>query len=173
MPFNTFATEMASNRHTVSMGVALRDDCCNKLKADNNQRVMLYCCAASGLAPYSPLDISFPGQIEVKVNGDDVKSNFKGLKNKPGTTKPADITDLVRKAPNYVNNLQITYALTNKVRYPDDFSNHDTALSSIQKYTVQVYLVQKTSADSLAEQIKQGRFFAKAQVLSESKCEPC
>jgi E3 SUMO-protein ligase PIAS1 len=61
------------------------------------------------------LDIIFPSQFEVRINGDEVKANYKGLKNKPGSTRPADITDLVRKSPaNYRNNLVITYALTQK-----------------------------------------------------------
>lgn len=75
---------------------------------------MLYSAADPVLAPYARADVAFPHQLEVRVNGDEVKSNFKGLKNKPGSTRPADITDLIRKIPNYQNNLQVTYALTQK-----------------------------------------------------------
>lgn len=70
------------------------------------------------------MDITFPSQIEVRVNQDEVKANYKGLKNKPGSTRPADITDLLRTSPaNYRNNISITYALTqkashNQVSYP-------------------------------------------------------
>jgi hypothetical protein len=79
------------------------------------------------LAPYTRTDIAFPSQIEVRVNGDEVKANFKGLKNKPGSTRPVDITNLLRITPaNYRNNLLITYALTQKasrqeVSYPLSF----------------------------------------------------
>lgn len=60
-------------------------------------------------------DIAFPHQSELKVNGGDVKANLRGLKNKPGSTRPVDITDLLRlKIPNYANNIEFTYALTNK-----------------------------------------------------------
>ncbi|KAL1302504.1 hypothetical protein AAFC00_002893 [Neodothiora populina] len=142
-------TEMQSNRHTVYMNINLNNAVCERLRADPKLRVMVYCTAATPIASYAAVDISFPGQIEVKVNGDDVRSNFKGLKNKPGTTKPADITDLVRKAPGYNNNLQITYALTTK------------------KYTVVVNLVHKKSAEALAEQVRQGRFISKSRVLEE------
>ena len=58
--------------------------------------------------------MSFPSQIEVKINGEEVKANFKGLKNKAGSTRPADVTDFVRKIGGYRNTLQITYALTSK-----------------------------------------------------------
>ena len=51
----------------------------------------------------------------MRINGDEVKANYKGLKNKPGSTRPADITDFVRITPaNYRNNLVVTYALTHK-----------------------------------------------------------
>lgn len=164
---------MQSNRHTVNMTLHLNDSICSRLKGDPNQRIMVYCYAASGIAPYTPLDISFPNQIEVKVNGDDVKSNFKGLKNKPGTTKPADITSLVRKAAGYPNNVQITYALTTKVRDPSE-SLEESALNWGQKYTVIINMVQKTSADALADRVKQGRYISKAQVLNESETyHPC
>lgn len=170
---NATGTEMQSNRHTVNMTLHLNDSICSRLKGDPNQRIMVYCYAASGIAPYTPLDISFPNQIEVKVNGDDVKSNFKGLKNKPGTTKPADITSLVRKAAGYPNNVQITYALTTKVRDPSE-NLEETALSPRQKYTVIINMVQKTSADALADRVKQGRYISKAQVLNESESyRPC
>lgn len=67
------------------------------------------------LPPYARTDITFPAQIEVRINGDEVKANYKGLKNKPGSTRPADITDFVRITPaNYRNNLVVTYALTHK-----------------------------------------------------------
>lgn len=60
-------------------------------------------------------DISFPQQLEIKVSGEEVKANFKGLKNKPGSTRPADITAFIKKQANYVNNIAVTYALTHKV----------------------------------------------------------
>lgn len=76
---------------------------------------MLY--AASGpTSAYLTMDVAFPNQLEVRLNGDEVKSNYKGLKNKSGTTKPADLTDYLRKTAGYHNNLQVTYALTTRVR---------------------------------------------------------
>lgn len=64
-------------------------------------------------------DIQFPHQSEVKVNDDDVKHNLRGLKNKPGSTHPVDITPFLRlKQTNYTNKVEFTYALTTKVRKP-------------------------------------------------------
>lgn len=73
---------------------------------------MLVFCAGANTGPQ---DIAFPHQSELKVNGGDVKANLRGLKNKPGSTRPVDITDLLRlKIPNYANNIEFTYALTQK-----------------------------------------------------------
>ena len=106
---------MPQNRHTVTHHITLDQTVVDRLKRDPSLRIMLYCAATSGITQYSFLDIAFPGQLEVKVNLDEVKSNFKGLKNKPGTTKPADITDNIRKVAGYQNVLTVTYALTSKV----------------------------------------------------------
>jgi E3 SUMO-protein ligase PIAS1 len=69
-------------------------------------------CAAEGQGRQ---DIAFPHQSEIKVNGGDIKANLRGLKNKPGSTRPVDITkDLRLNIAAYSNNVEMTYALTNK-----------------------------------------------------------
>ena len=113
-----------SHRQSVNKYLSLTDAQCSRLRSDHTLRVLLFSALEQPLAPYTRLDITFPGQIEVRVNQDEVKANYKGLKNKPGSTRPADITDLLRTSPaNYRNNIAITYALTqkastNQVSYP-------------------------------------------------------
>lgn len=81
---------------------------------------MLFSALEQPLAPYARLDITFPSQIEVRINGDEVKANYKGLKNKPGSTRPVDITEFVRTTPaNHRNALVVTYALTQKASRPE------------------------------------------------------
>jgi E3 SUMO-protein ligase PIAS1 len=107
---------MPHNRHSLDEKLYLSEAICTSLKADPTLRIMLYCATTSTLGPYAfNVDIAFPSQIEVKVNEDEVRKSFKGLKNKPGTTKPVDITDLIRKIPNYQNIIRVTYALTKEV----------------------------------------------------------
>ena len=77
---------------------------------------MVFCAADNTLPPYAQSEIAFPHQVELKCNLDDVKANLRGLKNKPGSTRPADITSLLRKKVGYLNEVQMTYALTTKVR---------------------------------------------------------
>jgi len=73
---------------------------------------MIFCAASST----GVVDIAFPHQCEIKVNGGDVKANLRGLKGKAGSTRPVDITNHLRlKPPTYSNRLEFIYALTNKV----------------------------------------------------------
>jgi len=97
------------------MRVNLSSSTAADLQADPTLRVMVYCAADSGLKQFTKSDIAFPHQVELKANLDEVKANLRGLKNKPGTTQPADITNYLRKKANYTNNIIMTYALTQKV----------------------------------------------------------
>ena len=71
--------------------------------------------ATETITPYAKSDIAFPHQIEIKINGDEVKANLRGLKNKAGSTRPADITKLLRVKAGYENTMLVTWALTIKV----------------------------------------------------------
>ncbi|KAA8643182.1 SUMO ligase siz1 [Aspergillus tanneri] len=102
-------------RDSVELKVVLTQTLISRLQADPNVRIMVYCAADTGLNQYTKSDIAFPHQVELKANLDEVKANLRGLKNKPGTTQPADVTNCIRKKPGYANNIVITYALTQKV----------------------------------------------------------
>ena len=105
-----------STRDHVDLSVTLPQDIATKLQNDELYRVMVFCTADTGLAQFSASDVAFPHQVELKVNLDDVKVNLRGLKNKPGSTRPADITSFIRRKPGYNNQIVLTYALTQKVR---------------------------------------------------------
>ena len=85
------------------------------LQRDSNMRVMVYCSSDPGGSLYT--DVAFPHQVELKCNSEDVKANLRGLKNKPGSTRPADVTAFIRKKKSYANVIELTYALTQKVSY--------------------------------------------------------
>ena len=104
-----------TTRDNVEAHINLRSDIAERLAADSSTRAMIY-CAADPMSPFSRVDIEFPYQVEIKINQDEVKStNLRGLKNKPGTTRPADITSLLRARAGYRNEMVVTYALTKKV----------------------------------------------------------
>lgn len=86
----------------------------SRIQSDQSIKLLLFAHVdQSGGFRDACRDIAFPAQLEVKVNGGDIKSNWKGLKNKPGSTRPADITNEFRVTPAYYKNtLAVTYALT-------------------------------------------------------------
>ncbi|KAL5375579.1 hypothetical protein PMIN02_012015 [Paraphaeosphaeria minitans] len=141
-----------SHRQSANKNLMLNESQSARLRSDPTLRVLLFCAVEQPLAPFTRLDITFPSQIEVRVNMDEVKANYKGLKNKPGSTRPADITDLLRTTPaNYRNSIGITYALTQK------------------KYNVFIYLVRKHSVEELVKRIKSRSVITKESVLREMR----
>ncbi|KAJ5504681.1 Zinc finger RING/FYVE/PHD-type [Penicillium fimorum] len=136
-------------RDSVELKVILSQQNAYRLQTDSNLRVMVYCAADSGLTQYTKSDIAFPHQVELKVNLDEVKANLRGLKNRPGTTQPADVTNLIRKKPNYPNNIVMTYALTQK------------------KFFALANLVKQHPTEDLVSQLKTRKLISKEQVLRE------
>lgn len=111
----TFLPLIAMNNHRNATTITLKTSDHVKLNTcvmDKTIRVMVFCAGdIHGLQ-----DIAFPYQSELKVNGGEIKANLRGLKNKSGTTRPVDITDSLRlDKASYQNNIEFTYALTNKV----------------------------------------------------------
>ncbi|KAI1502273.1 PINIT domain-containing protein [Biscogniauxia marginata] len=112
---------------------------------DKSLRIMVLCAGDNE----GVQEIVFPHQSEIKVNGGDIKANLRGLKGKPGSTRPVDITDSLRlKQYNYTNNVEFTYALTQK------------------KFYLAIYLCQMVSVNTLVEKIK-GKKIPKASVIRE------
>ncbi|KAF2226681.1 putative SUMO ligase SizA [Elsinoe ampelina] len=143
-------TEMPQNRHQVNYSLVLSESVSHRLREDSSLKVMMYCTSSSILGQYELCDIAFPSQMDVRVNSDEVRHNFKGLKNKPGTTKPADLTPYLRKnIPRFHNQMQINYALTSK------------------RYSWIVNLVKKASAEELTERVRTNRVISKDSVVRE------
>ncbi|KAH9873009.1 hypothetical protein J1614_005405 [Plenodomus biglobosus] len=139
-----------SHRQSVTRTLIPNEHAAARLKSDKSLRLLLFSALEQPLAPYARLDITFPSQIEVRINSDEVKANYKGLKNKPGSTRPADITEFVRLTPaNHRNSLVITYALTQK------------------KYNLFIYMVKKYSVEELTQRIKSRNVITRQSVLNE------
>jgi hypothetical protein len=117
------------HRNTVTISIRPQDyPALNRCTYDKTMRVMVFCADDEiGIK-----DISFPHQSELKVNGGDVKANLRGLKNKPGSTRPVDITHLLRLDKfTYTNNVEFTYALTTKVNQPGNLTVHQVSDQTI------------------------------------------
>lgn len=89
----------------------------DRIRNDKSLRVMVYCAVDPGNLPY-PVDVAFPNQVEIRINAEVYQGNTRGIKKKPGTTRPADITDLTRKLGSYINNITLTYAATDRAHNP-------------------------------------------------------
>ncbi|KAF2261189.1 zf-MIZ-domain-containing protein [Lojkania enalia] len=153
-----FSLEVSPNhRQNVSRPLSLSSELCSRLRADPTLRLLLFCAVDQPLGPYARHDIAFPNQVEVRVNGEEVKANFKGLKNKPGSTRPTDITEYVRKVAQYRNTVLITYALTQKA----------IGANRLQKFNCSVYLVRKHSVEDLTKRITQRNVITKQSVINE------
>ncbi|KAI1368510.1 hypothetical protein F5Y08DRAFT_296007 [Xylaria arbuscula] len=137
---------MSQHRSTVVIPIRVADQpSLISLENDKSDRIMVFCAADRDAVQ----DIAFPHQSEIKVNGGDIKANLRGLKGKPGTTRPVDITSALRLKPStYNNSVEFTYALTNK------------------KFYLAAYLCKMVSVTELVAKI-QRRKITKATVIQE------
>ncbi|RPB07617.1 hypothetical protein P167DRAFT_529856 [Morchella conica CCBAS932] len=142
---------MNTHRNTVTAIVNLPPADTQQL-TDKSYRCMVYCAAVDGITPFTKdTEIAFPHQVELRVNNEQISGlNLRGLKNKPGSTRPADITDyILNKKALYRNEVTLTYALTQK------------------KFAFVVNLVQQESVDQLVEKLRVGAFIAKETVIAD------
>ena len=82
-----------SHRQNCTRNLIINESVSARLKADPSLRLLLFSALEAALPPHARTDITFPAQIEVRLNGDEVRANYKGLKNKPGSTRPAVFCD--------------------------------------------------------------------------------
>ncbi|PHH62421.1 hypothetical protein CDD81_7140 [Ophiocordyceps australis] len=137
---------MSQHRNSLSITIRVGDHrALQKCLDDKSYRIMVFCAAEST----GTQDVAFPHQAELKVNGDDIKANLRGLKNKPGSTRPVDITSALRLKPNYSNNVEFLYALTSK------------------KFFLVVNLCKTTPVTELVAAISGGRKIPRASVVNE------
>jgi E3 SUMO-protein ligase PIAS1 len=158
---------------------------------DKRLRVMVFACEAD--AGHAKHDIAFPYQSEIKVNGGEIKANLRGLKNKPGSTRPVDITDFLRlRQTAYTNSIDMTYALTQKAgsqvlqvscqplpifqTFPK--TSHRSmrhiivqahADVSLQKFYMMIYVVRTVPVAELVKELEAGKRISRESVINESK----
>lgn len=108
---------MQSNRSTANVVVNLTELQVQQLH-EGRYKAMAYCALLDPIttAPGKINDIAFPHSSELRVNGNTVTGvNLRGLKGKPGTTRPADITNSLTLKAGYKNQVGLMYAMTQKV----------------------------------------------------------
>ncbi|KAL2067874.1 hypothetical protein VTL71DRAFT_15972 [Oculimacula yallundae] len=140
---------MTQHRHTVKINVRPQDHpMLSKVPSDNTLKVMVFCAGETN----GRQDIAFPHQSEIKVNGGEVKANLRGLKNKPGSTRPVDITKELRFNPQaYGNSVEMTYALTNK------------------KFYLIIYVVKAVPVEHLVKKLADGKRISETAILEDMR----
>lgn len=138
---------MQHHRHTVKTTLRVNDrPILSRLNLDPTLRVMVFCSMEGS----GKQDIAFPHQSEIKVNTGEVKANLRGLKNKPGSTRPVDITKELRLNPShYGNTVEMTYALTSK------------------KFYLNLYVVKAIPVTDLVKQLEAGKRITEKSVIDE------
>ncbi|TVY45204.1 E3 SUMO-protein ligase, partial [Lachnellula occidentalis] len=144
---------MPHHRHTVKTTLKVQDHAIlHRINKEPNLRVMVFCAAEDKPGQ----DIAFPHQSEVKVNGGDIKANLRGLKSKPGSTRPVDITKELRlNLPAYGNLVEMTYALTSK------------AGGARPKFHLAIYVVKVVQVTELVEVLNNGKRITEKAVLED------
>lgn len=111
-------------------------------------------CADSTYAynPNRQLLMEFPNPAEVQINGRKLHANLRGMKNKPGTIPPPDITPNVDKTPRLPNKIDITYSC---------------GTDNSKKFGAQIVLLRTHSVVELVQRIRAGSTFTKESVLGK------
>ncbi|GAA5871191.1 hypothetical protein JCM1840_000138 [Sporobolomyces johnsonii] len=119
--------------------------------------VRLYCTsdanynAGRGTASQFPAPIEFPATCEVKLNGQPVQANTKGIKKQPGTAPPVNLSSKkgvsVNMSPGSLNKVEVIYVNTEKLYY------------------LVAYLVEKTSVAKVVEKVKTNKKKPKEEVI--------
>jgi len=115
----------------------------------NPYRLVLFCTLADRV-PYGNCVIEFPTHIEIKCNGTVVSANVRGIKNRPGTVNPPDITPQAVFMGGVSNKVDINYQ------------------DSKQPYTALLYLVQKFTVQQLVDKVKKRGYLSKEVTLKRS-----
>jgi E3 SUMO-protein ligase PIAS1 len=116
-------------------------------RSENPYRLVLFCTQTYRCGNCV---IEFPAHAEIRCNGTIVSANLRGIKNKPGTINPPDITAHANLMRGVVNKVDVTFA------------------ESRSEYTLTVCLVKKNTVDELVDEICNRGSILKEYTLNKS-----
>lgn len=119
---------------------------------ESDKRYKLYLlCGVYGSTPSTTGEyIQFPHPNEIRFNNVQVKDNVRGLKNKIGTAKPADLTPYLKPSPQQ-NVLEVVYAFTKS------------------EYCIYCYIVEIVTPEHLLQEVLKKPKIIKAATLAYIK----
>ena len=115
----------------------------------NRYRLVLFCTQTDRI-PFGNCLVEFPTHCDIRCNSDTILANLRGIKNRPGTVNPPDITAKAILNPAVANKVDVTFQ------------------ESKASYTVILYLVEKHTVAQLVEKIRKRGFISKETALSKS-----
>ncbi|KZT02638.1 uncharacterized protein LAESUDRAFT_729877 [Laetiporus sulphureus 93-53] len=141
------------DRRQQTLHFQIDKDILSKLSSPHPKyQLRLYCTSSSFHTPANafrptsvPALIEFPPTCEVRVNGEAMSANLKGMKKKPGTAPPPDIG----------KKLRVTLGATNRVEMV--YVNSQQPVQA-KKYYIIVMLVETTTVEQLVDRLKKGKY---------------
>ncbi|KAJ2957629.1 hypothetical protein NQZ79_g6690 [Umbelopsis isabellina] len=149
--FPKICSEARDIRSSITLDVQLPEATRNAIKQQDSTgrqvQLRFFCKAVDVPDTSAPALMEYPPICELKVNGRVVSGSLRGLKNKPGTVNPPNITSLIYLNGSR-NQVELVYANTQK------------------RYAAAVVLVKSRSVESIVEEIKSTRFVTKQDTLN-------
>ncbi|KAF9305693.1 SUMO ligase siz1 [Mortierella antarctica] len=142
-------TDFIVKYHQIGDQVVIRQirQCVRALNQGDSELQLMVFCGWADSPPQQPILMEFPSVCEIKVNGRVLEANLRGMKNKPGTVSPANITRLCRMENADYNKVEFIYA------------------NSTKRYYASTHVVKKISVQSIIAEIERGKFLSKEKML--------
>lgn len=134
---------------------------CTSSEHYNPNNTFGYAAARQGIP------IEFPTACEAKVNDCPIPGSLKGIKKKPGTAPPANVT-----AAQYPDGHARVKQHAVKLEGPGDVNVVTLHYANTDRpYYMIVYLVEYTSTEDFAERIRTNKIRTKEEVIKSCECE--
>ncbi|CCH58473.1 hypothetical protein TBLA_0A06810 [Henningerozyma blattae CBS 6284] len=151
IPESVHKLNITENRGVTNFKFKFEQADWNLLSSNKSIQLFLFCGVINTLGSQGNEYIQFPHPNEIKVNNVQIKENVRGIKNKVGTAKPANLTKYLKAYP-AVNSVEVVYAFTKVV------------------YGIYCYLVEEISPETLLQQyILKNQKLLKASTLQYIK----
>ncbi|KAI6047681.1 PINIT domain-containing protein [Pisolithus marmoratus] len=159
-PESTSSTDRKQQTFTFT----LSNEHASKLnQASPKYQLRLYCTTSTFYTPNhmalrapTACLIEFPPTCEVRVNGTVLHANLKGLKKKPGTAPPADISKSVRMTGQ--NRIEMVYVNSQQPVQP-------------KKFYLMVFLVEVTTVAQLVDRLKKGKYRSREDIMAQMRAK--
>ncbi|KAF9453869.1 hypothetical protein P691DRAFT_812483 [Macrolepiota fuliginosa MF-IS2] len=151
----------STDRRQQQVSFTLSSEQITKLRAPGTKfQLRLFCTSSFFYSGHSsfrsassssvPCLVEFPPTCEVRVNNVQLNANLKGLKKKPGTAPPPDITKLARLV-NTPNKVELVYV------------NSQQPVQN-KKYYMAVMLVESTAVDDLVDKLRTSSYLKSEEI---------